>query len=332
MRARGSTTGSPAAPRPGAGEVAEGAGRFDLRLVHTAARLYYLEDATQAQIAEELGTSRPTVSRLLTEARRLGVVRIEVVDPDTASAGDLPARLADRLGLRRVHLTAPGPDDRLDERLARAVGPALAQAGLAPGDVLLVSSGRSVHAAAQQALPALPGVLIAPTVGGQDEPEAWYQTNELTRQVAERVGGRPFFLYAPAFPGRELRERLLEDESTRAVLELWQRARCALLGVGAPPHARLTLPGPLRRDDPSLRRAVGDICARFYDEAGEPLQFPGADRLLATSLEQLRRTPVTIAVAGGVPKVPSILAGARAGWFNELVTDPTTATALLDAP
>ena len=54
--------------------------------------------------------------------------------------------------------------------------------------------GRTVYEVAQTELPRLPGVLVVPTVGGQDEPEARYQTNEITQQVAAKVGGSPVFL------------------------------------------------------------------------------------------------------------------------------------------
>jgi DNA-binding transcriptional regulator LsrR (DeoR family) len=43
----------------------------------------------------------------------------------------------------------------------------------------------------------------------------------------------------------------------------------------------------------------------------------------------LRHIPVTIAVAAGQEKIDSIVAGARGGYFNQLVTDPTTAAAIL---
>ena len=46
-------------------------------------------------------------------------------------------------------------------------------------------------------------------------------------------------------------------------------------------------------------------------------------------LEALRQVPVTIAVAVGTDKVDSIVAGARGGYFNQLVTDPSTAAAIL---
>ena len=40
--------------------------------------MYYTDEATQAEVADHLQTSRATVSRLLEEARRQGIVRIEV--------------------------------------------------------------------------------------------------------------------------------------------------------------------------------------------------------------------------------------------------------------
>ena len=80
-----------------------------------------------------------------------------------------------------------------------------------------------------------------------------------------------------------------------------------------------------------LREAVGDVCTRFFDRDGAPVDYPGVERLLATPYEVLQRIPSVIAVAVGQEKVPGIVAGARAGWFNELVTDPPTATALLAA-
>ena len=43
-----------------------------------AAKLYYEENLTQAEVAARLGVSRPTVSKMLTRAREAGIVHIEV--------------------------------------------------------------------------------------------------------------------------------------------------------------------------------------------------------------------------------------------------------------
>ncbi|OFJ55406.1 sugar-binding transcriptional regulator [Mycolicibacterium grossiae] len=311
---------------------------FPPALLYTAARLYYEDDATQAEVAEKLGTSRATVSRLLAEAKRQGIVRIEVVPPAEARPGDLADQLARALKLESVYLSAPLPIpapgrtvlDVMGRALAPAVGRALSEAGLLPGDVLLVSSGRTVYEVAQHELTSLPGVVVAPTVGGNDQPEEWYQTNEITRLVANRVGGRANYLFAPALPGPELYRSLLKDPSIQRVLHQWPTARCALMGVGAPPLTRSDIPRFVPTGSSSLRAAVGDVCSRFYDRAGAPVHFEGSDRLIALELESLHHVPVTIAVAVGQDKISSITAGARGGYFKQLVTDPVTAQALLD--
>ncbi len=318
MSGRGGATG-----RPG--------GRFPAQLMHAAATLYYLEEATQAEIADRLGTSRPTVSRILAEARRQGVVRIEVVAQTEADDEALSKRLAQALSLEAAHVAPVAQRGLVGATLTPKLGAALRTAGLSPGDVLLVSSGRTVYEAAQAELPGLPGVVVVPTVGGADEPEPWYQTNEITRQVAAKVGGTPVFLYAPALPAPGLYEQLMVDPAYGRVRDLWHEARCAVVGVGGPPVTRSSLPGFVPRDRVLLREAVGDVCSRFFDPNGAPVPFPGGERLIATGLTTLAKIPVTIAVAVGQEKVPSLVAGARAGYFNQLVTDSPTAAAVLDA-
>ena len=153
--------------------------------------------------------------------------------------------------------------------LAAAVGRALAAAALLPGDVLLVSSGRTVYEVAQCDLVPLPGMLVAPTVGGNDQPDEWYQTNEITRLVANRIGGRPNYLFAPALPGPDLYPSLINDPSIERVLHLWPNARCALMGIGAPPLMRSDIPQFVPTGSNCLRGAVGDVCSQFYDRADQ---------------------------------------------------------------
>ena len=56
------------------------------------ARRYYLDDQKQSDIAQELGVSRPLISRMLSEARELGLVEITIHEP-----GAREARLLERL-------------------------------------------------------------------------------------------------------------------------------------------------------------------------------------------------------------------------------------------
>ena len=305
--------------------------RFPPDLLFRAAQLYYLEEATQAEVAAALGTSRPTVSRLLAEARATGIVHIEVRAPSPSDTSELQERLEQALGLHRAFVTSVGTGTALGPALAPGVAAALEDADLRPGDALLVSSGASVYAVAQQSLPPLSGVILAPTVGGVDEPEAYYQTNEITRSLAVRLHGSPVLLYAPAMPSATLRKVLLEDAQIRRVTSLWRTAKAALLGIGAPPSTRSSLPSMMPRRSASLRGAIGDICARPFDADGKPIAFPGSERLVAMELADLVRIPHSIACAVGEEKVAGIRAAARAGYVNTLVTDVATARMILSA-
>lgn len=326
-------------PEPGEGLRVTGheGGAFAPSLLYAAAKMYYEEDATQAEVATQLRTSRATVSRLLSEARRQGIVRIEVVAPDQQGAGRLAASVAQVLGLKRVHISSPLPpagagrsyQDLMGSVLAPAVGRALNAAGLLPGDALLVSSGRTIYEVSRFDLPKLAGVFVAPTVGGTDQPEGWYQTNEITRRIAGRIGGRATYLFAPALPGPELFETLQNDPAIQRVLHLWPRAHCVLTGVGAPPLLRSQAPQFVDTSSSALLEAVGDICSRFFNKDGRPVTFPGSERLIALELDTLRTIPTVIAVAAGPDKVSPLMAAARAGYYTELVTDPETAGLIL---
>ncbi|TDC90314.1 MarR family transcriptional regulator [Nonomuraea deserti] len=305
--------------------------RFPHELMYAAAQQYYMEDATQGDIAKRLGVSRATVSRLLTEARKQGIVEIKVHRPASMEDGPLAAEVARALGLAQVFIVPKVSGPALGPWLAPGVARALAGVGLESGDVVLVSSGTTVYECAREGLGHYPGVTIAPAVGGQEEPQPWFQTNETTRILAERVGGVPAYLYAPALPGPELFYSLQHEPSVRRVMDLWAHAKCALVGVGSAPLMRQMTPAFMPRDAEALRQAVGDVCMRVYDREGTPLTYPGSERLVATRLEELRRVPATIAVAVGAEKVLSIIAGARGGYFNQLVTDAPTAEGIVAA-
>ncbi|CAM3820175.1 sugar-binding transcriptional regulator [Isoptericola cucumis] len=300
-------------------------------LAYQAARMYYVDNATQATIAERLDVSRPTVSRLVTEARRLGLVRIEVVDPRSDERGVLAVRLQEALGLDGARVVPPVHPSRLGPDLAPAVGAEIEGMGLEPGDVLLLSSGRTVYEVVREPLPKMTGVQVVPTVGGLSEPVAWYQTNEIARLAAESTGAFPAFLFTEVLPTVPMRRSLDEDPTFRHVLALWQGARAAVVGIGAPTATRHSISRSIPAEASHFRDAVGDVCMNFFDASGAAIEFPGSDRMVRTPRELLQGLDRCVGVAVGVEKVPSIVGAVRAGMVRSLVTDAPTARALLEA-
>ena len=303
---------------------------MDLQLLHRAASAYYVDGVLQAEVAARLGVSRPTVSKLLAEARRIGMVRFEVLEPPTADLPDLGARLQDVLGVRSVRI-APGNQVQRDYRgIGDLLGEELRSLDLQRGEVLLISSGKTTYAVSgMPGLPELPGVVIAPTVGGQQETDPSFQTNEIVRRFADRTRAEPRFMFAPASPSEQLWESLQADPSFREITDLWARARAVVVGIGEPYQGRAALTSVVPRDETALLPAVGDINLHFYDIDGHPVSYPGSELLVRPPRALLTALPTSIAMAAGERKAPSILAGARAGLYTTLLTDEPTAQAVL---
>jgi DNA-binding transcriptional regulator LsrR (DeoR family) len=297
--------------------------------MYAAARLYYEESLAQHEVAERLGVSRSTVSRLLQQARDHDIVRIEVRPP--SAVAELSVQLATALELRRavvIPALAPGGGmQALVEPTLREV----ARLGLARDDVLGVSWGHTVWEIAQaQGFPALRDVRLVPAIGGMDESDVRFQTNEIARRVAAASGADVSFLHVPALPSPELRRSLLADPDTAARLALWDRLTAVLVGIGRPPSQSDTGPAHVIAHRASLDGAAGDVVSRHFDLAGNAIAFPDEERMLGVTRAQLQAAGTVIAVAAGAAKVPSVVGAARARMIDVLVTDAATATAALE--
>lgn len=274
-----------------------------------AARLYYEDDLSQQQIAERLGVSRSTVSRLLGLAREQGIVQIEIRPPSSSS--QLASWLQGALRLRRAVVVPPPPRASGPAILAAPALAELERLALRAGDVLAVSGGAALWELARaRSAPALRGVQVVPAAGGDDA--AQWPAGEVARRLALAGGGEPRPLHAPARPSAALAAALRADAAVAARLALWDGLAAALVGIE---------PG----DDGGA--AVGAIAGRGFDLAGAPA---GADAAIALDRAQLRGAGSVIAVAAGDDAPAAIVGAARAGLVDVLVTDAPTASAALD--
>ena len=300
----------------------------DLDVLVTAAVMYYEHGQSQAEIGERLGVSRPTVSRFLSHARELGIVRIEVVPPHVDAA--LRPRLRERLGLRDVHIAA-GRADEVEPGpvLAEPLGAALDEARLTRGDVVLVSWGRAVNSVSRHLRRSHPGIVIVPAMGGNSSDRPWFQPNEIARTFALALGARPRFLNAPALTSAALERSLRSDAEIGEIIKAWDTAKVALIGVGAwpKPDSSYAAAGfPV--DDPALAGAAGDVAGWSFTIDGTLVPHGDDRRILGVTPHQLRRIPYVICLAGGVSKACAAIGAARAGLINVLVTDAPTARAI----
>lgn len=296
-------------------------------LMHSAAKLHYVDGLSQIEVARIMQVSTATVSRLIARAREEGIVRITVVDPDETN--EIGERLRARLGLQTVRVLESGKLAALSSQVSAL----LVEAALPSGAVVVLGWGRTVQAVIRGGLPTIRGATIVPATGGMHETATHFQINEFVRAAAEQTQGAPVFLHAPLMVSPELRSVLASDPDTRRVMELWSRADAAILGIGSFDPAASAQAVDIPRD--AAQAVAGDVVRNYFDAQGGEIAWPGQDNLIAIGRAQLRRIPLSIGVAAGAEKARAILGAVRSGMVNSLVIDLRTAQAmaeLLDPP
>ena len=310
-----------------------GDGRQMLRLV---AELYYLREMGQPEIATLTGFSVSKVSRLLSAARASGVVRISV-ETDPGEPSPLAQALSGALGVE-VWVT-PG-HDRTPAVAARLCGVAAAPRlalELPAGGAIGLTGGYTVESLVA-ALPACsrPESVVVPLVGGWDSSNPHLNSNEIARQLAERIGATVRLLHAPGLLDDEATTAaLLADSAVTATTRYWGELQLALVGMsGAPRQSpgygtvmdRLDEAGRSRLE---ARGAVGDVAGHLVRLDGSFVQDEWERRTISIPIETLRGVARVVGIAAGSNKVETIVAGARTGLLHLLITDePTAADAL----
>jgi len=296
------------------------------------ARLYYEDNLSQQEIADQLGVSRSLIALHLKKAREQNIVRIEIIDPQD-ECEDLALALKDKTGVRKVTVVRSSTSPALTRR---ALGGAVArylESRLQDGDLIGFGWGRTIMEVVDLLAPSRPRkIQVVPLLGESSYTGSYTQMNQIVLQVAKAFGGQPYFLLAPMLVGsRELRDALLSDEVARDVAERWERLNIACVGIGSLPPT----PGQiLYIGEENVRcfledGAVGDICARYFNIRGEMLFSPLNERLVGISPESLRKARTLIAVAGGVEKARAVIGALCATLVTDLFIDEELGKELL---
>ncbi len=289
------------------------------KLAYVAQR-YYLDDWKQSDIAKELGVSRPLVSRMLQEARELGVVKIMVCPP--VSQGEaLVEQLRRSTSIRDGVLVEDGRDDDATNQL------------LSQGAVQLLWQLRSRrlgigwgHLIGQlvtwlEEHPQLSSTVtdICPLVGNASIPARNYQSNENVRLIAQQLGAAPHFIYLPALPDSlEEKQLLCSSEIYRQIQTQWDKMDTALVNIGnypsSPDFASLVRYGDLLQQE----HTCGRLLVYYFNPQGKVIQSE-QDFAIQIPLEQLRRCPNIIGVCSANTSVRALQGALKSGLFTHLV-------------
>jgi lsr operon transcriptional repressor len=307
----------------------------DDQLLVRIAWLYYMEDLTQAEIADRLNLSRIKITRYLKRAREKGIVQVNI-QSENKRALELESALSNRYSLKDVKVVM-SVETRLSQQRLLAQG---ASEWLVPR----LESGLTIGIGLSRTISYMPDYFhpkrkimcdFTDIIGGVTGPASTMISLNITSKMAEICGGQSFRLLAPSVVSSKQAYEIILSEPI--LNEVFQKAQhCDILFQscgGVDPGALLYENKSLQSDTLNFlseNGAVGDILGHFVDITGNPVKVPFDELIIAISLEALQKVHLGVLVAGGQEKVKTIHAALKAGYFNVLITDEQTAVEVLE--
>jgi DNA-binding transcriptional regulator LsrR (DeoR family) len=298
--------------------------------------MYYEQNMSQDQIARSLITSRSNISRILSVAKKRGIVEIKI-NESTKRETNIEEMLISRFGLRAA-LVAKVPRSTSDYK---AVGQLAVQSflnHLKPRVRVAISWGRSIQAM----IDALdnenrPDLTFIPLMGGMTSIPSSYSGETLIRSLAEKFNADYQILHAPTIvQSPDIKLALMKEPSVAAVIDSARNADVAFVGIGSRGANSsihiLQSAGINEKDNPDFySKWAGDLAGRFFDRDGKSISKQLDSRTVGLELSEISKMKRVVGVAAGDEKTEGILAALRGGLISELVTSSNCALKLLEA-
>lgn len=308
------------------------------RLMTKVARLYHEQGLSQPNISSRLHISQSRVSRLLSKATEVGIVRTTVVNTAGVYA-ELEDELEKKYAVSEIVIVDTADSE---EQILKSLGSAAAhylESTLTGGDKIGISSWSATLLSTVEAMrPKVSKVAdeVVQVIGGVGESNAQAHAVRLAGRLAEVTGARVSYLPAPGLVSTpEAARALFTNQNISSVLNSVGELTLLLVGIGSIEPSKLlkesgnSLSEKERKELTKLG-AVGDVCMRYFDENGKSLKTNLDKRIIGISADQLKKISRRVAVAGGARKHKAIRAALEGGWINVLITDHKTAKKLAE--
>lgn len=290
------------------------------------ANLYYNSELTQNQIAERMYTSRSKISRMLKEARELGIVEIYIHEPWERNL-EYEQKMLEYFQLKNVRIIKQKETDKENTRnLIYEAAAYYLDSIIKENMVIGISWGNTLYnvvkyiaANNHKNIP----VTVVPIMGAAniDSPEK--DGLDLSKDLASAYGGKYQYIYAPLFvEKKDVRESLIQDNNISGVLNLAKNADVILTSVGSIIYKSWGnyLSGKML-ETLEKKGVVGHIGGHFFDIWGQKLNTSIVDRMIGVSTDDLKKCKETICIAFGEKKAEAVLGAVRGNYIGTLIID-----------
>jgi DNA-binding transcriptional regulator LsrR (DeoR family) len=306
--------------------------RHDLAI--RVAWLYHDRGLTQQEVADRLGISRSTISRILTEAEQEGIIRVIITEPLPESA-----RLAEAL-IEKFDLAGAIVGTSLEGE-SPAVAAAIAMARrletiAASGSVTISAGwGRTIALCARETRPLPTSDVVLVDAFGHTTTDDTTAAVEVTNTLSRKFDAKVMHVPSPGFaPSEDIAGSFLESPPVQRALERAREADIILVSIGVVGNESLLVSEGFMSaegmQDVIDAGAVGEVFGWYFDPNGDSVPAPGLHPI-ALTLDDLRSATRVIGVAAGTEKTEAVRGAIAAGILDEIAIDETLAEDLLSA-
>lgn len=290
-------------------------------LLVQVAQLYYMENRSQAEIAEIIHVSRPQVSKLLMKAREVGIVTITVTPPSDRFR-NYEAMLCHLYGIESCIVIPEGnipmeTEEAIIEQAVKHVQKLCAgcsTVGIGWGSML---NGICNHADVIEDVN--PRAHVVPLIGSLNSQIIGYNTNELARKMGLMLGFTPNYLYAPAFPQTKNDQiQFRETGNYRDIASYWAKLDAAVFRIK--PYPCVPDLATAFRYGKALynNHAVGVILSNFFNVDGKTISGE-YDYSISIPDDQLLRCPIRLGICANTTMPESVIGALRSGMVTHLI-------------
>lgn len=300
------------------------------------AELYYIDELTQQQIADRVHIHRTEISRMLKQAKKLGIVQVSI-NRNIKSLDSLQSFFINQFKLKDILIVHENVDENSLQTLGD-YGAMYLEKQIANNSIIGLSWGRTLAHVVSSLKPNSNkhGITVVPLIGGAiGQLKNDYQSGRLTSLLSEKLNARCESLNSPALvKSINTKKELLSNHNNMLVTNYWERLDVAVVGIGSDLITNLNQWQQFYKDTNfedifKKTNAVGDILSHPYNKYG---QFINVPQLIVMGIEPtlLKKVPTVIGIACGKNKVASILGALNTGILDVLITTDIAALAIKD--
>jgi len=305
------------------------------KLLSKVARLYYIENYLQKDIARKLSLSRVAVSRLLSKAKAQKIVEIKI-NKFKGAYQDRELEIEEKFKINECVIVS-SYDDSLNifKEIADSLSDILDRMVI-NGDYIGVSWGTSLGVISEYlTVEKKENIRVIPIIGGLGGIDKGINSNTIAKNFADSFGGISYVINCPAVLESAENKKLLENDSNvNQIFKLSEKINIAIVGATdlGTESSLYKFSYYSKKDVDYLTKlgVVGVVNLGSIDINGNHISNAVDERTIALSVDKLKNIKNVILIAVSKRKKDVIKAVLKSKMISVFLTDEETAKAVLE--